>query len=204
MARRRYIVNVDADIREEFINKILNSFTPHTVKIDIKGDNVVITLYGTIDEIKRCWYEIKDILATLKARAKAKSMGYTILELKDVFKQVGGTFPPDVIVEIGKIKGFKVNFENGKIITNISEDELLEYIVKIVKAYEDMKFQVKGKAAKKLIASLAALFDLGTDSIIESCVEEGVIEELEGNYVLAEEWRKALRRMYKVLKGSIE
>ncbi len=187
---------------EKIYEKISSNVRTSFAEISIRGNRAFIELVGTEAEIKDTWYRIRNSLQDLWELYRLERQKEA--SISAIVKEAGRTFPPESLVYALKLKGYDARLSEDKqyIYTNAPSDIVIESARRIAEVIDEIRFQVKGSAAKRMIAAIAAGLSVGPEKVIEYGLQTRVLEETEDGLRLREEWRKGLRKIAVMLKGA--
>lgn len=170
---------------------------------EVTPKGLVIEAYGYETDVKSLWFEVRRILSPLKeVMSKSKSLRRYDLDL--IVKIIRKTFPPHVLVEVLRQKGRFVEFASGEnaILSNASLEEVVEVATKLAELNLQASRVAKSTSARYYITALSALAGLSVDDVVRFSIENGLLVEEDGSYVLKVNWREALGKALKTLKLS--
>ncbi len=206
MKKRELRITIENDeLREEFLNKLLEELKIDYVKVDVKGKSIIITLYGTKDVINYNWNIIKRLrkevtyIHMLKQPSKIKRYLHSFLQ-----KLSKTTFPLEVLEVVLKGKKFYAKIVDDEVLeTNASLDEVLELAKDIGKNIQELRLITKSSAAKKFLASVMTILNLDSEEAKDLSLKLNIAEEDELGFIrLTKEWKEAVREVLKVFEGK--
>ncbi len=189
----------DKDSVEEFVNRLLQELKIDQSKIDVRGNTVTITLYGTKDIIAYNWQIVRNLakeITYLKSLEKVKLKKYVHNILQ---KHAETTFPLDSLSEVLKAKGYIVRLEENTLVSDAPLDIIVHYAKILGKALQNLRTYTRSPSTKKFLATLAAILETeDLDEVKRLGLEEGVLVENEiGHVILTVEWKQALNKILK-------
>ena len=189
----------DKDSVEEFVNRLLQELKIDQSKINVKGNTVTITLYGTKDIIAYNWQIVRNLakeITYLKSLEKVKLKKYVHNILQ---KHAETTFPLDSLSEVLKAKGYIVRLEENTLVSDAPLDIVVHYAKILGKALQNLRTYTRSPSTKKFLATLAAILETeDLDEVKRLGLEEGVLVENEiGHVILTVEWKQALNKILK-------
>ena len=189
----------DKDSVEEFVNRLLQELKIDQSKINVKGNTVTITLYGTKDIIAYNWQIVRNLakeITYLKSLEKVKLKKYVHNILQ---KHAKTTFPLDSLSEVLKAKGYIVRLEENTLVSDAPLDIIVHYAKILGKALQNLRTYTRSPSTKKFLATLAAILETeDLDEVKRLGLEEGVLVENEiGHVILTVEWKQALNKILK-------
>lgn len=189
----------DKDSVEEFVNRLLQELKIDQSKINVKGNTVTITLYGTKDIIAYNWQIVRNLakeITYLKSLEKVKLKKYVHNILQ---KHAETTFPLDSLSEVLKAKGYIVRLEENTLVSDAPLDIIVHYAKILGKALQNLRTYTRSPSTKKFLATLAAILETeDLDEVKRLGLEEGVLVENEiGHVILTVEWKQALNKILK-------
>jgi hypothetical protein len=202
--RKLYTINLPPGVPlDKVYEKVSSAIRAGYAEISIRSGKLFVEITGTEHEVKDSWYRVRQAVAELwelynLSRGREAS-------IEALVKEVGRTFPPESLVYALQLQGYdaRYNAETGKISTTAPLDVVVRTARTIAEVIDEVRFRVKGTAAKRLIAALAAGLGEPTDKIIEYGLKSRVfVEDEEEGIKLREEWRRALRKLAVLLKGA--
>ncbi len=208
IVRRLYTIRVPPGLDLEKLNERLREAirVPYAeIKME-KDGRLRIILVGVEADVKDSWFRIKSVISELWELYNLAKRGEVSIDA--IVKEVRRTFPPQALVEALRLRGYKAELLDGNVLrTNAPLDVVLGLARRIAEIMDEVKFDIKGTAAKRVVAAVAAAYDLPPARVIEVGLKADVFEEdEEGKIVLKREWRQAIRRLSVVFAagGGVE
>ncbi len=197
IVRRLYTIRVPPGIDAEKLNERLKEAirTPYAeIKVE-KDGRLRILLVGVEADVKESWFRIRNVVSELWELYNLAKRGEVSVEA--IVKEVRRTFPPQALVEALKLRGYRAELLEGNVLrTNAPPEVILSLATRIAEVIDEVKFDVRGTAAKRVVAAVAAAFDLSPQQVIEVGLKADVFtEDEDGKIVLKREWRQAIRRL---------
>ncbi len=201
MIKRRFVIKCSSkDVCVELLNKITEEISIRWMKTEIRGSSLIIEAVGMPYELKSLRYEIENLKGGIEIK-RYKGGEYSI---QDLFKAAKSTVPIDALTAALKLKGYQVEREGERLISNAPAEEVLSLINKMNEIYQNDEIRFKfPHGAKKIAMILHAIYDLTPEEIITLLKDEGVIVEGEFKYELKEEWQRALKKLVKSLSATV-
>ena len=206
IVRRLYTIRIPPGIDAERLNERLREAirVPYAeVRIE-KDGRLRIILVGVEADVKESWFRIKNVISELWELYNLSKKGEVSIDA--IVKEVRKTFPPQPLVQALRLRGYKAELLEGNILrTNAPLDVVLSLAARITEVMEEVKFDVKGSAAKRVVAAVSAAYDLPPSRVIEVGLRADVFaEDEDGKIVLKREWRQAIRRLSVVFAAGGE
>jgi hypothetical protein len=202
--RKLYTINLPPGVpMDKIYERVSSAIRAGYAEVSIRSDKLFVEITGTEYEIKDSWYRIRQAIAELWEIYNLSKGREASIEA--LVKEVGRTFPPESLVYALQLQGYDARFdsEEGKIATTAPLEVVIRTARSIAEAMDELKFRVKGTAAKRLIAALAAGLGEPAEKVIEYGLKSKVlVEDEEEGIKLREEWRRALRKLAVLLKGA--
>ena len=201
--RKLYVANLPPGIPiDKVYEKISSAIRSGYAEISIRGGRVYIEIVGTEFEIKDSWYRVRQALADLWVLYRLRTRREASIEA--IVKEAGRTFPPEALVYALELRGYEARLSDDKslLYTTAPPEEVITTARKITDAIDQLKYRVRGSAAKRMIAAIAAGLDVDVEHVIEYGLRSRVLEETEDGIILREEWRRGLRKIAVMLKGA--
>lgn len=201
--RKLYVVNLPPRIPiDKVYEKISSAIRSGYAEISIRGGRVYIEIVGTEFEVKDSWYRVRQALADLWELYRLRTRREASIEA--IVKEAGRTFPPEALVYALELRGYEARLSDDKslLYTTAPPEEVITVARKIADAIDQLKYRVRGSAAKRMIAAIAAGLDVDVERVIEYGLRSRVLEEAEDKIILREEWRRGLRKIAVMLKGA--
>ncbi|WP_257640423.1 DUF2067 domain-containing protein [Pyrodictium delaneyi] len=201
--RKLYVANLPPGIPiDKVYEKISSTIRSGYAEISIRGGRVYIEIVGTEFEIKDSWYRVRQALADLWELYRLRTRREASIEA--IVKEAGRTFPPEALVYALELRGYEARLSDDKslLYTTAPPEEVITTARKIADAIDQLKYRVRGSAAKRMIAAIAAGLDVDVEHVIEYGLRSRVLEETEDGIILREEWRRGLRKIAVMLKGA--
>ena len=167
----------------------------------LEGRRLFITLWGTEAQVKETWLKLRQIVSELWEIYRLERLGEASVDA--IVKEAGRTFPPEALVEALRLMGYEASYdrETGLIRTRAPADIVVSTARRVAEVIDELKFRVSGTAAKRVIAAVAVGLGVEVDKVIEFGLKMRVFKEDEnGRVVLAEEWRRAIRKLAVMLR----
>jgi hypothetical protein len=171
------------------------------VIMEITEKGLLVEAYGYETDIKDLWFTIKSLIGPLKEATR--KVGVKKIKVDLVTRAIRKTFPPRVLVEVLRRRGFYVeyNAEDGSIVTSASFDEVVALADKIA----DLSVQVSrlpaATSTRYFVVAVCAITGLSVDEAVNMAVEIGLIERGDdGRYVVKGDWKESLDSFLKRVK----
>ncbi len=202
--RKLFTINLPPGIPlEKVYEKVSSAIRAGYAEISIRGGKLFVEVTGTDYEIKDSWYRIRQAVAELWELYKLSRGEEASIEA--IVKEAGRTFPPEVLVYVLRLQGYdaQLSEDNTRIRTTAPLEVVVQNARAIAEVIDEIRFRVKGTAARRLIAALAVGLREPPEKVIEYGLKSRVLveDEVEG-IRLREEWRRALRKLAVLLKGG--
>jgi hypothetical protein len=201
--RKLYVISIPPKLPiDKIYDKIANSIRAPYAEISIRGGRAYIEIVGTEAEIKDSWNRVRNALQDLWELYRLETEKEALIE--SIVKEAGRTFPPESLVYALKLKGYDARLSGDKqvLYTNAPPNVVVELARRIAEIIDEIRFRVKGTAAKRMVAAIAAGLDVDPEKVIEYGISTKVLEESDEGIVLKEEWHRALRKVAVMLKGA--
>ncbi len=209
VVKRLYTIRAPPGVDLEKLNeRIREALRVPYAEIHIDKDGRLrIMLVGIEADVRESWFRIKNAISELWELYNLSKKGEVSIDA--IVKEVRRTFPPQALVEALKLRGYEAELLEGNILrTNAPLSVVLELASRIAEVIDEVKFDVKGTAAKRVVAAVAAAFDIPPFEVLEVGKKADVFQEDEdGKLALKREWRQAIRRLAVVFRagaGSVE
>jgi len=171
--------------------------------MNIKGDKLIITIYGLEHEIIETWNRIREIASLfLKSTSKKSLVDITYEELTKIAKK---PFIPDSLVMALEILGYSVKYQGTRLITTAPLELIIELTQKIGRALEEIGRWRISPSVKKLLAT-AYVLDINLELVKEIGESLGVMRIEDFRIELMKDWKEALKEIvksYKFLKEEL-
>jgi len=182
----------------ELLDYILNAKGVRTslMRAEVKGDKIVITVFGNRVEALQTRYAIMRACKEWKRLNTWMRRGEYV-KLNDLIKAVGKPLPADALVEVLRILGNNARVEGGVLYTNTPSDVVLDIARELATTLEQL-IKVKPKAsysAKCLITSLSVLRNKSIQEVMKELKNRGFIKEDKHKLLVSSEWRSLLRKL---------
>ncbi|MEB2836546.1 MAG: DUF2067 domain-containing protein [Desulfurococcales archaeon] len=175
---------------ERFLEALYKAIRSYGAVLRIKGDQLVIEVYGDRAMILDSWTRIKELISDY---SRVESSTYPA---RLIFKEVGLALPLDIIAEVLSLKGYSAAIEEEDLRTDAPYDEVISTALSVKEALEDTKLLYATRTAKKLVVAASALLEEDPHSVIERAIELGLARfDEEGKFELLKPWREALREL---------
>jgi len=182
----------------ELLDSILNAkgVRASLMRAEVKGDKVVITVFGNRVEALQTRYAIMRAYKEWKRLNTWMRRGEYI-KLNDLIKTVGKPLPTDALVEVLRILGNDAHVRGGVLYTNAPSDVVLNVARELAVALEQL-IKVKPRAsysAKCLITSLSVLQNKSIQEVMEELKNGDFVKEDGYRLLVTSEWRSLLRKL---------
>ena len=206
VVRRLYTIRIPPGIDAEKLNERLKEAirTPYAeIRVE-KDGRLRIVLVGVEADVKESWFRIRNVVSELWELYNLSKKGEVSIDA--IVREIRRTFPPQALVEALRLRGYQAELLEGNVLrTNAPLDVLLSLASRIAEVLEEIKFDVRGTAAKRVVAAVAAAFDLPPHHVIEIGMKADVFaEDEDGKVILKREWRQAIRRLAVVFAAGGE
>jgi hypothetical protein len=199
--RRLYVVNVPPSVPlDKVYQRLAEAVRSGYAEITVRGGKAYIEIVGTDAQIKESWLKIREALSQLWSLHYLRTANEAPIEA--IVREAGRTFPPEALLYALRLRGYKAELSSDKqvIYTNAPPEEVVGLARSIAEVLDELRFRVRGSAAKRLIAALAAGLGVDPEAVIETGLRARVFEEAEDGIRLREEWRRGLRKLALVLR----
>ncbi len=203
--RRVYTVNVPPLPVEKVYERLASAVRTAFAEIRVEGGRASIAVVGTEAQLREAWASIKEAVTQLWELYRLLSGGEATIEA--IAREAGRTFPPEALVEALRLMGYEATLDEDKTVlrTAAPSEKVVEAARRIAEVMDEIRFSVRGSAAKKLVAALSAGLGVPADAVIEYGLRSRVfIRDDEGKVRLRMEWRQGLRRLAVMLKAARE
>ncbi len=201
---RRYSIRVPPGLDlDRFAERLREAVrTPYVEVHPGRDGKISIILVGVEADVRDSWFRIKTLVSELWDLYNLAKRGEVSIDA--IVREIRRTFPPQALVETLRLKGFRAELLEDNILrTNAPTSTVLEIAAKIAEVIDAIKFDVKGSAAKHVVATVAAAFDVSPYTVIEIGLKADVFRETEdGKIELKREWRQAIRRLAVVFQAG--
>jgi len=189
-SKRVFVIRID-EISEATLEQLLDKLKIKEayIRISPRKKEAIIKLVGFEGDIRDTWSDIKSTLRKQRFRETCTAL------ISDLFKEVGGTFPPDVLVEALRIRGFKAEVFGDCIVSDAEKNLLVDIARKIIEAMqtETLRFNAKGKSTRKLLLIAIAGYNLSPTEAVELLLREELVKKVdEGTVMIAKNLREAV------------
>ncbi len=200
---RRFVVNcVDEETCIELVNTLLENLPATTyISYRIRGGKLEITIQGLKHEVQNIWSLIKYYHSNVLRIMSQKHKEYKEYPIDYIVSKTRRTFPPDVLVEVLKAKGFYALHEDDVVKTNAPIEEVLKLASRIAELLDEIKYDVRGKATKKVVVLASILFEVDPHDVINKLLDEGILrKDDEEKPILAVDKETAIARIKTIFK----
>ena len=166
--------------------------------IEIREDALRITMYGYKTDIKNAWEYIRRLVSSYRSSIITTRHGLRRIKIEYLVEKTSRTFPPILLVEILKYKGYKAILSDYKdeIITDAEPKVLEELAVKIFDVINKIRFDVRGTVAKYYVAATSIILGVEPEQVIEKGILYGhLYRDEDGKIRIKKEWRQALAEL---------
>jgi len=202
LAKRRFRVKCVDEPCEKLAEKISESISiAGEYNVTIQDGFVTVEFYGYESEIKKAWGKIKNMLAGSPKVEK----GVFVFDINTMFKDVGSTFPPRVLVEVLRRLGFTASLsgEGDKIKTNASKETVYSISSRIAEVAGTIPSEIRGLSTKYYILTLSVLTSFPVEEVIGRGIEAAHLKRDENGFItLNIEWLKGVDDFLKRVKHS--
>jgi len=163
----------------------------------IRGDKLIITIYGLEHEIRETWSRIKEIASLfLKSISKKGLVNITYEELTKIAKK---PFIPNSLVAALELLGYSTKYQGNRLITTAPLELVIELTQKIGKALESIgRWRISPSVKKLLVAAYALNID--PELVKEIGESLGVLKAEDFKVELLRDWKEALKEIVKSYK----
>ncbi len=177
---RKFVVNCPSeDFCQELLNILLENLPSYNMYYRIRNNKIEITITGLKSDINHAWSMIKTFKQLLMATYNKDREGLLSLPVKYIVMNIRKTFPPDLLVSLLSLKGYKASLEDDIIKTNASKGEVFDLASTIADLLQELKYRALGKSTKKIIVITSVLLSKSIDDSIEFLKGIDVLEEVE-------------------------
>ncbi len=201
---RRYSIRVPPGLDlDRFAERLKEAVrTPYVEVRPERDGKLSIVLVGVEADVRDSWFRIKSMVSELWELYSLARKGEVSIDA--IVREIRRTFPPQALVEALQLRGFKAELVEGNVLrTNAPADVVIDMAARIAEVIDAIRFDVKGTAAKRVIAAVAAAFDVSPHVVIDVGLRADVFRETEdGKVELKREWRQAIRRLAVVFRAG--
>ena len=177
---RKFVINCPSeDFCQELLNILLENLPSYNMYYRIRNNKIEITITGLKSDTNYVWSMIKTYKQLLTITYGRDKKGLHSLPIKYIVMNIRKTFPPDVIVTLLSLKGYKAVLENDVIKTDASKSEVFDLANTVADILQELKYRTLGKNTKKIIVIASILLNRPVNDAIEFLKETGIIEEVE-------------------------
>ena len=171
------------------------------IDIGITDSGLYITMYGYKTDIRNAWSYIKRLVSSYKS-AVVEHGGKRRIRVDYVVERIGHTFPPKLLIEILKYKGYVAELSEFKneIITNASLEVVEETASKIHELINEIRFNVRGTTTKYYVVAASILTGMKPEEVYRHGLELNHLVIEDEKYRIRVEWRSALREFLKAFR----
>ncbi len=200
--RKLYSVRLPPLPVEKLYERLASAVRSPYAEVRIESGKAYIEIVGTAAQIRESWARLKEAVASLWELYRLQQSGEASVET--IAREAGRTFPPEALVEALRLRGYeaKLSEDKSSISTNAPADVVVEMARSIAEVIDELRFRVRGTAAKRLVAAVAVGLGVDAETVIEYAKRMRILEETEEGLALREEWRRALRKLSVMLKAS--
>ncbi len=195
--RREVVISIPPGVSQEKVYEaVAEELRVPYAEIRIEKGKLRIVLVGTEAQIRESWYRARNVVSVFWELYRLSRGEEASIDA--IVREAGRTFPPEALMYALKIQGYDASYnrEMGTFRTNAPLEHVIEVARRIAEAIDEMKYDVKGTAAKRVIAAASVGLGLPIEEVIEVGLKSGVLRRSEdGRIELAEEWRRALRKI---------
>jgi hypothetical protein len=203
--RRLYVVNVPTSIpAEKVYDRLASAIRSGLAEISIRGGKAYIEIVGTESQIRESWARIREALSQLWSLHRLMTAREAPVEA--IVREAGRTFPPDALVYALRLRGYTASLSEDKsvVYTDAPPETVVAVARGVAEVIDEIRFRVRGSAAKKMVAALAAGLGMPAEEVIDAALRARVLVEAEDGLRLREEWRRGLRKLALVLKPGAQ
>ncbi len=177
---RKFVINCPSeDFCQELLNILLENLPSYNMYYRIRNNKIEITITGLKSDINHVWSMIKTYKQLLMTTYSKDKKGLLSLPIKYIVMNIRKTFPPDILVTLLSLKGYKAILENDIIKTNASKDEVFNLADVVADILQELKYRALGKSTKKIVTIASILLNKSVNDAIEFLKESGILEEVE-------------------------
>ena len=177
---RKFVINCPSeDFCQELLSILLENLPSYNMYYRIRNNKIEIHVTGLKTEINHVWSMIKTYKQMLMNTYMKDEKGLSNIPVKYIVMHIRKTFPPDILVTILSIKGYKAVIEGEIIKTNASKNEVFTLANMIADRIEELKYRAIGRNTKKIIVTTSILLNKNIDETIEVLKNKDILEEIE-------------------------
>jgi len=202
LVKRRFRVKCVDEPCEKLAERISDGISiAGEYSVTIQDGFVTVEFYGYESEIKKAWNKIKSMLAGSPKVEK----GVFVYDVNAVFKDIGSTFPPRVLVEVLRRQGFTavLSGEGDKIRTNASRQTVYSISSRIAEVARSIPGEIRGLSTKYYLLTISVLTSLPVEEVIGRGIEAAHLKRDENGFItLNIEWLQGVDDFLKRVKYS--
>ncbi len=173
-----------------------------SVVMSVKGDKLIITIYGLDHEIIETWNRIRGI-ASLYIKAHTMRHGITDISYEELTKIAKKPFIPEALVAVLEIMGYSSKYVNNRLLTTAPLSVVVDIVRRIGEALELIgRWRISPSAKKLLTAAYALGIDFEEVKALGS--ELGLLKVEEFKLELLRDWKETLLEIVKAHKSLEE
>lgn len=206
MMKRVFTIPCRKDKCLELSNLILEKIGVEEATLRVGENSIEVKVYGYESDVKATWSRIKRLIKEYRSSVKIEK---NLLKIKVDYlvKKTGRAFPPKVLVETLRRKGFFAQYDKGEgvIVTDASLDKITECVESITKIYEQVKYDLRGKTAIYYVTILSLVLGREPEFVIEKAKElNHVYLDEDGKLRLRLNLQQALDEFIKSIRGELK
>ena len=181
---------------DKFLERLNSVLYGDTVIGEIEGDTIKLQIYGSKVSISLTLRKIRELLREYSTPETPR--GGRRVSLRLLARTAGTALPPDVLVEVLKLQGYRARVtEDGYLETDAEWEDLTAVASLLGEAIRRLSHYPASRTAKKLLfAALTLDPSLGPERVVDEGLALGVLwEDDEGKIHVRGDWREALKKL---------
>lgn len=195
LIRRVYHISCHGEECYKLAEFIRENISVPEISITFREHGIYVELYGYKSDIRNAWSKIKHLVSMYRRSMTRTRKGYRIT-IDYIVSKIRKTFPPTLLVEILKKRGYSVSYEGDYIEIDIEPDELIELASRVADIIQAIRYEASGTTTKYLITAATILTNRSSedvDQVISELEELGYLyRDEDGKARLKLDWKKAL------------
>ena len=199
MARRIVTINLsllrDSGLTiDRLMDYLSKASRTETTKIRIAGDKLIIEFIGSKASIRESIARLKLVLSEVLVKRVGKDLHF--YSLRRIYREVGLAIPPDVLAEILRRQGYKVERVSDGIATNASIDVVVELGSAIAHVFKQLEQEPLTTGARKALAAAAVATGLQPSSLLSLGLNHNIlVEDNRGRIAIRGSWIESYKRL---------
>jgi len=173
LTKKTYSINCGKRC-DELLERISEE-VPGAFSASIEGGILRITFDNSYIGVRETIEAIKDIARSLAHAQRPRGPGMRV-SVKQIQKRMGGSAHIDPLIEVLKLRGYRVSASGGYIETDAPIEEVIDLASAVAGCAEESPKETLTPQARRAIIALCAHHGVGADHLVRVLEDQGILK----------------------------